>query len=254
MVARIITGLSAGAAYALVAVGIVLIYKCTRMLSLAQGEIGAFGFFIGLRWAARGDPGARLASRSLPHAVHRGRDRRAARCRGRAHRHPPPRRSTTARRVDRHARCRVVPRAARERAVRHCDPVRAVAGRRVEGDGARRDTHRAADLRAWEAAAVVALAIYLFFSRTRFGLAVRATTGDPTVAKLMGVRVNRVYLFAWITAGALAGLGAALLGSRVRRAHAVRDDEVLAPRPRRCGDRRARLDSGAPSSAACSSA
>ena len=61
-------------------------------------------------------------------------------------------------------------------------------------------------------AAAVAFAIYLFFSRTRFGLAVRATTGDPTVAKLMGVRVNRVYRFAWVSAGALAGLGAALLG------------------------------------------
>ena len=46
-----------GAAYALVAVGVVLIYKCTRVLSLAQGEIGAFGFFLGLRWAARGVPG-----------------------------------------------------------------------------------------------------------------------------------------------------------------------------------------------------
>ena len=57
MIAQIITGLSAGAAYALVAVGVVLIYKCTRVLSLAQGEIGAFGFFIGLRWAARGVPG-----------------------------------------------------------------------------------------------------------------------------------------------------------------------------------------------------
>ena len=61
-------------------------------------------------------------------------------------------------------------------------------------------------------AAAVAFAIYLFFSRTRFGLAVRATTGDPTVAKLMGVHVNRVYRFAWVDAGALAGLGAALLG------------------------------------------
>src|SRR5690606_37826678 len=46
-----------GAAYALVAVGIVLIYKCMRVLSLAQGEIGAFGFFIALRWADRGMPG-----------------------------------------------------------------------------------------------------------------------------------------------------------------------------------------------------
>src|SRR5438270_11177675 len=53
---ELVTGLSAGAAYALVAVGVVLIFKGTRALSVAQGEIGAFGFFFGLRWADRGMP------------------------------------------------------------------------------------------------------------------------------------------------------------------------------------------------------
>ena len=57
--ATLIVGISTGAAYALMAVGVVLIFKCTRALSIAQGEIGAFGFFIGLRWAARGIPGVR---------------------------------------------------------------------------------------------------------------------------------------------------------------------------------------------------
>ena len=60
-------GLSAGAAYALVAVGVVLIFKGTKALSIAQGEIGAFGFFLGLRWADRGYPRPRLA----PAAVRR---------------------------------------------------------------------------------------------------------------------------------------------------------------------------------------
>src|SRR5213080_4142141 len=55
--ANLVAGVSTGAAYALMAVGVVLIFKCTRVLSIAQGEIGAFGFFIGLRWAARGVPG-----------------------------------------------------------------------------------------------------------------------------------------------------------------------------------------------------
>src|ERR1041385_4250440 len=54
---NIVAGISAGAAYALMAVGVVLIFKCTRALSIAQGEIGAFGFFFGIRWAARGIPG-----------------------------------------------------------------------------------------------------------------------------------------------------------------------------------------------------
>ena len=58
MLARIVTGLSPRApAYALVAVGVVLIFKGTKALSVAQGEIGAFGFFFGLRWADRGVPG-----------------------------------------------------------------------------------------------------------------------------------------------------------------------------------------------------
>ena len=56
--ANLITGLSTGAAYALMAVGVVLIFKCTRALSIAQGEIGAFGFFVGLRWADAGVPGS----------------------------------------------------------------------------------------------------------------------------------------------------------------------------------------------------
>ena len=211
MLARIVTGLSAGAAYALVAVGVVLIYKCTRFLSVAQGEIGAFGFFIGLRWAARGIPGLGW--------------------------HPT--RFLTL--------CIAVVVGALLGAVIERIVIRPLVGRppldaliatlgialflallekelfgtatqfapspvgewRVTILGA---TLVAPRIIALGSAAAVAFAIYLFFSRTRFGLAVRATTGDPTVAKLMGVRVNRVYRFAWVSAGALAGLGAALLG------------------------------------------
>src|SRR5438270_156516 len=51
--AELVTGLSAGAAYALVAIGIVLIFKGTRALSFAQGEIGAFGLFLALHWDVR---------------------------------------------------------------------------------------------------------------------------------------------------------------------------------------------------------
>jgi len=211
VLARIVTGLSAGAAYALVAVGVVLIYKCTRFLSIAQGEIGAFGFFIGLRWAARGIPGLGW--------------------------HPT--RFLTL--------CIAVVVGALLGAVIERIVIRPLVGRppldaliatlgialflallekelfgtatqfapspvgdwRVTILGA---TLVAPRIVALGSAAAVAFAIYLFFSRTRFGLAVRATTGDPTVAKLMGVRVNRVYRFAWVSAGALAGLGAALLG------------------------------------------
>jgi branched-chain amino acid transport system permease protein len=211
LIARIITGLSAGAAYALVAVGVVLIYKCTRVLSLAQGEIGAFGFFIGLRWAARGIPGlgwhpARFVTLLI--AVIVGMLLGAI--------------------VE-----RVVVRPLIERPP--IDALIATLGvalflalleKELFGTATQfapspvgewklvifGATLTAPRIVALACAGAVALAAYLFFSRTRFGLAVRAATGDPTVARLMGIPVRRVYAFAWITAGGLAGLAAALLG------------------------------------------
>jgi branched-chain amino acid transport system permease protein len=60
-------------------------------------------------------------------------------------------------------------------------------------------------------AAVVAVGLWLFLTRTKFGLATRATTSDPTVARLLGVKVNRVYVFSWGVAGLLSGIAAALL-------------------------------------------
>src|SRR5438445_10737580 len=42
----IINGVLSGSAYALIAVGFVMIYKGSRIFNLAHGEIGAFGLFI----------------------------------------------------------------------------------------------------------------------------------------------------------------------------------------------------------------
>jgi len=211
VLARIITGLSAGAAYALVAVGVVLIFKCTRVLSIAQGEIGAFGFFIGLRWAARGVPElgwhpARFAT--LVIAVVIG--------------------ALLGGLIERIVIRPLVDRPPLDALIATLGIALFLALLEKELFGTATQfapspvgewkvtvlgaTLIAPRIVALAAAAVVALAIYLFFSRTRFGLAVRATTGDSTVAQLMGVRVNRVYRFAWVAAGALAGLGAALLG------------------------------------------
>jgi len=209
--AQIVTGLSAGAAYALVAVGVVLIYKCTRQLSIAQGEIGAFGFFIGLRWAARGIPGlgwhpARFLTLCIAVAVG----------------------ALLGAVIERIVIRPLVGRPPLDALIATLGLALFLALLEKELFGTATQfapspvgewkitilgaTLIAPRIIALASAAVVALVMFLFFSRTRFGLAVRATTGDPTVAKLMGVRVNRVYLFAWVAAGALAGLAAALLG------------------------------------------
>lgn len=211
MLARIITGLSAGAAYALVAVGVVLIFKCTRALSVAQGEIGAFGFFIALRWAARGVPvlGWHLGRFvTLIVAVVVG--------------------ALLGALIERVVMRPLVRRPPLDALIATLGVALFLALLEKELFGTATQfapspvgewklvvlgaTLTAPRIVALGLLALVALGAYLFFSRTRFGLAVRATTGDPTVARLMGVPVNRVYRFAWVAAGALAGLAAALLG------------------------------------------
>jgi len=210
VVAQFITGLSAGAAYALVAVGVVLIYKGTRALSIAQGEIGAFGLFIGLRWSSRGIPGPRW--------------------------HPPLFIDLVIAVVVGAALGRVVERVVMRPLVRRppLDGVIATLGValflalmelklfgvrtqyapspvgrwRVGVLGATLTSERIVAL---VMAAALAGAVYVFFNRTKFGLAEQATTADPTVARLLGVPVNQVYRFAWVAGGALSGLAAALL-------------------------------------------
>ncbi|KSV85452.1 branched-chain amino acid ABC transporter permease [Sinorhizobium sp. GL28] len=58
--------------------------------------------------------------------------------------------------------------------------------------------------------AVLALALNLFLSRTKFGLSLVASAQDFDVAKLMGIRVNAVYALAFAVSGLLAGVAALL--------------------------------------------
>lgn len=199
--AEIVTGLSAGAAYALVAIGIVLIFKGTRALSFAQGEIGAFGLFLALDWDVR------PLFLQLVLAVAVG--------------------AALGLVIERVVMRRLVGRPPLDAVIatlglalllalleKHWFGVATqfapspVGQWRVHLFGATLTSVRVVALLA---AAAVAGALYLFFERTRFGLAVRGATDDPDVARLLGVPVNGVHRFVWIAAGALAGLAAALL-------------------------------------------
>ncbi len=51
-----LTGLSAGSLYALVALGIVLIYRSTRVLNFAHGDVATLGTFIAYALVTRGYP------------------------------------------------------------------------------------------------------------------------------------------------------------------------------------------------------
>ena len=57
---------------------------------------------------------------------------------------------------------------------------------------------------------IITLGIYLLFTRTRFGVAMRASVENPPLARILGINVDVVYTFSWLLAGGLAGLAGAL--------------------------------------------
>jgi len=208
MLGEVVVGLAIGSAYSLLAVAVVLVYSSTRVLSLAIGEIGAFSLY-GALWAhTHGIAGWRpsvpvagllavLGGGALGLLVERLVMRRL---------------------VGRPALDGLVATLAvalflalLELALYGLDPFAAPS---PVGDGSVdvfASTVTAAQLALLLVAGGVALGLWPFLTRTRFGLATRATTSDPTVARLLGVKVNRVYVFAWGVGGLLAGAAAALL-------------------------------------------
>jgi branched-chain amino acid transport system permease protein len=60
-------------------------------------------------------------------------------------------------------------------------------------------------------AAVVFGALWFFFTRTYAGAAVRACALNQRAARLMGIRVDRVFLGAWALSGALGALAGAVI-------------------------------------------
>ncbi|HVE74000.1 MAG TPA: branched-chain amino acid ABC transporter permease [Mycobacteriales bacterium] len=210
LLSQIITGLAIGALYSLVAVAVVLVYSGTRVLSLAMGEIGAFGLFLALRWSDHGVP--LVGWRPSPLVVGL-----IAVVAG----------ALLGLVVERLVIRPLVTRPAFDALVATLgvalflallevqlfdaiNPVTVpspVGTGRLEVLGATLFAPLVASL---ILAVVVAGGLYLLLNRTRFGLSTRAATGDPTVARLLGVDVQQVYRFTWGVGGALSGLAAAL--------------------------------------------
>lgn len=60
-------------------------------------------------------------------------------------------------------------------------------------------------------AIVVSLAFYIFLQRTLFGKAVRAVIQDKDATQLVGIDTSKVYVFCFVVAFAMAGLAGALV-------------------------------------------
>ena len=66
-------------------------------------------------------------------------------------------------------------------------------------------------------ALVLMLALTYFVTRTPLGISMRATAENPMAARLMGINVNTVIVAAFVIGSALAGVAGILWGSRVGR-------------------------------------
>lgn len=208
MLRDIIIGLAIGSAYSLLAVAVVLIYTSTKVLSLAVGEIGAFALYVALRWHERGWFGwhpsifvVALLTIALGGILGLVVERFVMR--------PMVGRPALDTLVVTLVLALFL--ALSELAIYGVNPFAApspVGNGTITVLGA---TVSATQVSVLVLAGVVALSLWLFLTRTPFGLATRAVTSDATVARLLGVKVNRVYVFAWGVGGLLSGAAAALL-------------------------------------------
>jgi len=54
--------------------------------------------------------------------------------------------------------------------------------------------------------ASITIGLYLLLTRTKFGVAMRASVENPSLARVLGIDVEKVYVFAWFLAGGLAAM------------------------------------------------
>lgn len=58
--------------------------------------------------------------------------------------------------------------------------------------------------------AVITIGLFFLLTRTRFGIAMRASVENPSLARVLGINVEQVYIFAWFLAGGLAAVSGSL--------------------------------------------
>jgi branched-chain amino acid transport system permease protein len=182
----VLAGLSAGSLYALVALGLVLIYRSTRVLNFAHADMATVGTFIAFSMITSGMPFwmsfvmAILAGAAIAVVFYFG---------------------------------ALVP--AQRKGANHLGQViltlglaLILQGLTVYRWGAEPDRlpFPLSDTKVWTlaAAAAASLILYLITQKTRLGLAMRATSENLQAAQTLGIPTRGVLAFAWGVAAALA--------------------------------------------------
>ena len=209
----VLRGLGTGSIYALLALGFVIIYKSTGVISFAQPALMLAGACWSRYLRRRRHRASALARAARGRAGHG-----AARAGHRADRDPADGRPAGVRRRDHHDRHR------------HRRPGRGQR-RSSASTSARSPTRGGCDastsLGAADPAAApgrdgrrsrcIVAALFAFFRYTRYGLAMRAAAFDQEAALAQGVNVGNVFALSWALAGALAAIAGTCSPRRRRR-------------------------------------
>lgn len=214
MIGALIQGVGNGAILALIAVGLVLVFKGSKVLNLAQGEIGAFALLTTLavlRHPTSAWTGPVILILSVVIAAGLGILIERAVMRPLVER--PPVQGTIA--TLGVALILIFGELLASRAFLPAEQNSFPVGvPRVAGSlelavfGARLTSEQ---LLGMLLTAAVGFGLAYFFTQTKFGLAVVAATSDNTVARILGIPVRLVARFTWGVGGALAGMAAALI-------------------------------------------
>ena len=200
----LVFGLANGAAFGLVAIGLVLIYKSSRVFNFAAGEfvtLGAFGTYVGSSVIKLPYPLAMLIGVLFGTAAGLATERLVVR--------------------PLNDRPKVTVLVATAAVAIVLIPFELMIGK-VKPFPARPAIHGVGvkilgvyvspqQMLIMLALALSAIGLAWFFGRTDLGLATLATSQEPTASRLVGIRLNRISLLTWGTAGFLGGLAGVLL-------------------------------------------
>jgi branched-chain amino acid transport system permease protein len=204
----LVAGLTEGAIYGLIAVGIVLVYKGTRVLNFAAGEIGGFSLFIAwiviARWHQPWVVGA-LAAVATGTAIGLLFERIVVRTMGEA-----TRLAVTVATIGLLLLLIGIE-------TRFWGARPASVPPPIDGLGPRIFGYYVSPTKMLAVATLAALGIGLaaFLRSTDFGLGVLAASQDPAATRLVGVPLGHVSSFTWGVAGAVSAIAALLIAPSI---------------------------------------
>jgi branched-chain amino acid transport system permease protein len=204
MMQPIVLGLISGSIYALIAAGITLVFKGSRVLNFAQAEVGTLTLYV-TYWVSskHHQPWVLGALASIVAAVAIGLlfERIVIRPMLTA-----PRLTVAVATIGLFSFCLAVELGLFAGSVYLIPPPIAHGGVRLAGVYV-----SASQWLALGVVAVIAAALAAFLRFTDFGLAVQASADDPVAAQLMGTPRGRISAFTWGTAGALSAIAVLLI-------------------------------------------